>query len=105
MVVCDLEELDQPSINYLKNALFLDVSEEEATVNFEKVLRFVPRVRTLDNIAHIINDKLKDKKLAKRDKRAQKVVEEESRTRASTMAVRKSAPSHYGKREGMTRTT
>ena len=79
MIVCDLEELDSPSINYLKNALFLDVSEEEATVNFEKVLRFVPRVRTLDNIAHIINDDRKDAKLKARDAKAEKREEQEKK--------------------------
>ena len=73
MVVCDLEELDSPSINFLKDKLFLDVSEEEATVNFEKVLRFVPRARTIDNIAHIINDDRKDRKLKARDVRAKKL--------------------------------
>lgn len=70
MVVCDLEELDQPSINYLKNALFLNVSEEEATVNFEKALRFIPRARTIDNIFHILNDDRKDRALAKKEARA-----------------------------------
>ena len=34
MIVCDLEELDQPSIEFIKEQLFLNVSEEEATVMF-----------------------------------------------------------------------
>ena len=73
MVVCDLEELDSPSINFLKEALFLDVSEEEATVNFEKKLHFVPRWRTMDNIAHIWMDDKKDRQLKARDVRAKKL--------------------------------
>ena len=72
MVVCDLEELDQPSINYLKNALFLNVSEEEATVNFEKALRFIPRYRTIDNIVHIISDDRKERALAEREAKAKR---------------------------------
>ena len=35
MLVSDLDELDQQSIGFIKNALFLNVSEEEATVSFK----------------------------------------------------------------------
>jgi len=35
MIVCDLEELDKPSIDFAKEALFLDVSQEEAEVLFK----------------------------------------------------------------------
>lgn len=34
MIVSGLEELDIESIGFVKNALFLDVSEEEATFKF-----------------------------------------------------------------------
>jgi len=35
MLVAGLDELTQPSINWVKKALFLSVSEEEATVQFK----------------------------------------------------------------------
>lgn len=35
MLVAGLVELDLKSIGFLKSALFLDVSEEEATVSFK----------------------------------------------------------------------
>ena len=38
MLVADLEELNLKSIGFLKDALFLDVSEEEATVAFKQVI-------------------------------------------------------------------
>jgi hypothetical protein len=36
MIVSGLEELDLQSIGFLKKAMFLDVSEEEATVKFRE---------------------------------------------------------------------
>jgi hypothetical protein len=38
MLVSGLEELDMKSIGFLKQVLFLDVSEEEATVSFKQVI-------------------------------------------------------------------
>ena len=38
MIVSGLEELDLQSIGFLKKAMFLDVSEEEATVKFREVI-------------------------------------------------------------------
>lgn len=38
MIVSGLEELDLRSIGFLKKAMFLDVSEEEATVKFRDVI-------------------------------------------------------------------
>jgi hypothetical protein len=38
MIVSGLEELDLESIGFLKKAMFLDVSEEEATVKFREVI-------------------------------------------------------------------
>ncbi len=38
MLVSGLEELDMKSIGFLKQVLFLDVSEEEATVSFKSVI-------------------------------------------------------------------
>ena len=74
MLVCDLEELDQPSIDWMKEALFLDVSEEEATVMFKQKMAHAKRqwYRPYDNIMHIISDDRKDAKLAKREGRAEK---------------------------------
>lgn len=38
MLVAGLDELDQPSIGFVKRALYLDVSEEEATVQFKQTI-------------------------------------------------------------------
>ena len=38
MLVAGLDELDQPSIGFVKKALYLDVSEEEATVQFKQTI-------------------------------------------------------------------
>ena len=38
MLVSGLEELDIKSIGFLKQVLFLDFSEEEATVSFKSVI-------------------------------------------------------------------
>ena len=38
MLVAGLDELDQPSISFVKSALFLNVSEEEATVQFKHTI-------------------------------------------------------------------
>ena len=64
MLVAGLEELDMKSIGFLKQALFLDVSEEEATVAFKQVIEDARKCvyRRFDNMFHVINDKLKDRK-------------------------------------------
>jgi len=80
MLVCDLEELDQPSIDWMKRALFLDVSEEEATVKFKiEVLEVAKRqwYRPYDNVMHIISDDRKDKKLAEREGNAERHAKKE----------------------------
>ena len=38
MLVADLEELNQQTIQFMKQALFLTVSEEEATVQFKQTI-------------------------------------------------------------------
>ena len=38
MLVAELEELDIKSIEFIKKAMFLNVSEEEAAVNFRNVI-------------------------------------------------------------------
>ena len=65
MVVSDLEELDAPSIEFIKTQLFLDVSEEQATVEFRSKIAEAKKqwYRPIDNLAHIISDKRKDAKL------------------------------------------
>jgi len=78
MIVCDLEELDQPSIEFIKEQLFLNVSEEEATVMFRGQLAEARKqwYRPWDNLAHIISDNRKAAKLAKKEKKAAKQVEQ-----------------------------
>ena len=67
MIVCDLEELDMPSIEFMKESLFLNVSEEEATVMFRGTIADAKKqwYRPWDNLAHIYNDEKKAAKLAK----------------------------------------
>ena len=81
MLVCDLEELDQPSIDWMKSALFLGVSEEEAKVMFRAKIDFAKRqwYRPYDNLFHIISDDRKDAKLAKREGRAEKYQKEQEK--------------------------
>ena len=77
MIVCDLEELDKPSIDWLKETLFLDVSEEEATVLFRQKIAEAKsaQFRKLDNVAHIYSDRKKDEALQKREAQAKKMRE------------------------------
>ena len=58
----------------MKRALFLDVSEEEATVNFRAKIGIAKRqwYRQYDNLFHIISDDRKDAKLEKREVAAEK---------------------------------
>lgn len=61
MLVADLDELNLKSIGFLKDALFLDVSEEEATVAFKQVIDTARKqtYRKYDNLFHVINDEKK----------------------------------------------
>ena len=81
MLVCDLEELDQPSIDYLKEALFLDISEEEATVMFKGRIQSAKGqwYRKLDNVFHVVSDVRKDARLHKREARAERAKEAAAR--------------------------
>ena len=74
MIVTDLEELDLDSIKWIQTALFLSVSEEEATVLFRQKIAEAKsaQFRKLDNVFHIISDRRKDEKLKKREEKAKK---------------------------------
>lgn len=69
MVVCDLDELDMAAIDWMKGALFLDVTNEEAAVLFKRVIEEAKQsapgqaYRPIDNIAHIWSDQAKEAKL------------------------------------------
>ena len=67
MIVSGLEELDLTSIGFVKKAMFLDVSEEEATVKFRQVIEVARNqwYRPIDNLFHTINDWEKKRKRAK----------------------------------------
>jgi len=64
MLVSGLEELDMKSIGFLKQVLFLDVSEEEATVSFKSVIEEARNqwYRPYDNLFHVISDFQKERK-------------------------------------------
>ena len=53
----------------MKRALFLNVSEEEATVQFKATIDQARKqwYRPIDNLFHVFNDNKKDKKLKKRE--------------------------------------
>jgi hypothetical protein len=72
MLVADLEELDIKSIEFIKKALFLNVSEEEAAVNFRNVIMEARKqwYRPIDNLFHIISDRRKNAKRAAAEKKA-----------------------------------
>ena len=74
MLVAGLDELDQASIGWVKKALFLNVSEEEATVQFKHTIDEARKqwYRPIDNIFHVFNDRKKDAKLRKREQMADK---------------------------------
>lgn len=74
MIVTDLEELDLDSIKWIQTALFLSVSEEEATVLFRQKIAEAKsaQFRKLDNVFHIISDRRKDKALKEREEKAKK---------------------------------
>lgn len=77
MIVCDLEELDMPSIEFMKESLFLNVSEEEATVMFRGTIADARKqwYRPWDNVFHIVSDNRKAAKLAKKEKALKKRIE------------------------------
>ena len=72
MLVAGLDELDQPHITFVKKALFLSVSEEEATVQFKHTIDSARKqwYRPIDNIFHVYMDRKKDAKLKKREEQA-----------------------------------
>lgn len=74
MLVAGLDELDQPSIGFVKRALFLNVSEEEATVQFKQTIDQARKqwYRSIDNLFHVISDYKKDQKQKKKEEQAKK---------------------------------
>lgn len=78
MLVADLEELDIKDIEFIKKALFLNVSEEEAAVNFRNVILEARKqwYRPIDNLFHIISDRRKNAKRAAAEKKAMAAVKE-----------------------------
>lgn len=72
MLVAGLDELDQPSIGFVKRALYLDVSEEEATVQFKQTIDQARKqwYRPIDNLFHVFNDNKKAKRQQKREEKA-----------------------------------
>jgi hypothetical protein len=51
--------------------MFLDVSEEEATVKFKSVMALARKqwYRPIDNLFHVISDEIKERRRAKREKK------------------------------------
>lgn len=84
MVVCDLEELDMPSIEFMKESLFLNVSEEEATVMFRGTIAEARKqwYRPWDNVFHIVSDNRKQAKLDKKEKNLQKKLDKLAKEKA-----------------------
>ena len=82
MLVADLEELDIRSIDFIKQALFLNISEEEAAVNFKNVIAEARKqwYRPIDNLFHIISDRKKASKRAKAERKATDKTKEKWRT-------------------------
>ena len=74
MLVAGLDELDQPSIQFVKRALFLNVSEEEATVQFKATIDQSRKqwYRPIDNLFHVLSDTKKEKKQKKREDKMKK---------------------------------
>ena len=67
MLVADLEELDEKAVGTIKTALFLSVSEEEATVQFQQKIDEARKqwYRPIDNLLHVVQDWRKDRKQTK----------------------------------------
>lgn len=83
MLVSDLEELDQQSIGFIKNALFLNVSEEEATVSFKQEIDHARKqwFRPFDNLAHVVSDDRKEKKAKAEEERRRKSNEKKEKSK------------------------
>lgn len=88
MLVSDLEELNQDSIGFIKQALFLNVSEEEATVSFKQEIDKARKqwYRPIDNLFHIFNDVKKERKMkAQEAKLAKKLQKEKSGSKSGVV--------------------
>lgn len=85
MIVCDLEELDLPSIEFMKESLFLGVSEEEATVMFRGTIADARKqwYRPWDNVFHIVSDNRKQAKLDKKEDNLKKKLAKENKEKAA----------------------
>ena len=72
-----------PSIEFMKESLFLNVSEEEATVMFRGTIADAKKqwYRPWDNLAHIYNDEKKAAKLAKQEKKLEKKLAKQEKER------------------------
>ena len=58
MLVADIDELQKKDIKYLIQAMFLDMSEEQAQSEFKKLIRksLNEWYRKYDNLFHNLND-------------------------------------------------
>ena len=58
MLVSDITELQKDDIQYLVNAMFLDMSDEQAQSEFKKLIKkaLTEWYRKYDNCFHIYND-------------------------------------------------
>ena len=74
MLVAGLPELTTTTIGWVKRSLFLDMSEEEATVQFKHTIDKARKqwYRPIDNLFHVFNDNKKEKKQAKKEAEATK---------------------------------
>ena len=61
MLVSDIEELQQHDIRFLTQAMFLDMSEEQAQSEFKKLIKksLSTQYRPFDNWFHVYMDKKK----------------------------------------------
>ena len=73
MLVSDLPELTSTSIQWVKTALFLNVSEEEATVQFKQEIDHARKqwYRRLDNVFHIFQGNSKKRTQLKKQQKKQ----------------------------------
>jgi len=68
MLVSGMEELNLESIKHIKRALFLDASDEEASLMFKNVIQKARKsvgFRKMDNFFHGYNNYKKEKKQKK----------------------------------------
>ena len=61
MVVSDIEELQEKDINWLIEAMKLEMSEEQASNEFKKLIKdaLTQNYRKFDNWFHVYNDRRK----------------------------------------------